>query len=400
MNARNATLLPSLATIISPLDARTFLTDYWGHRHLVAHGRSDRLSELLGDLERAELPQLLAESSSVVVLFRGDDGQPRSINAGPAEALNLYHAGMTLYFPLSRAPLRSWAQRLAVELGVSPERIQMSIFACRTGGGLECHFDANENFTVQLKGQKRWRVSDSRSVEATTSNSGTDNRAASDLHVYRFEPLPLEMPAPASEVDLQPGSVLYVPQGSWHETEASGESLSLNICVQATSWLDHVLLPALRASLLQNAKWRRWPTGMFGTAEARNAARDELAQLLEGLPQDLRDLTADCFLDNQAPRRLKPAALVRRNPLISLHIDRYTGGGRGVVRIIYRRPLMTPRQVEVELSAHQLRACSWVATYKGTFAIKELCAAAPGISKADLNALLNVLQQERVILEP
>ena len=46
--------------------------------------------------------------------------------------------------------------------------------------------------------------------------------------------------ADADEVVVRPGSVLYVPAGTWHRVECDEDSLSINVSLMGTTWADHV----------------------------------------------------------------------------------------------------------------------------------------------------------------
>jgi Cupin superfamily protein len=393
--SQRSLLQPSLASVVAPISARTFIADYWQQRHLATHGR--RLDRILADLEGADLKRMVSACEEVIVLFRGTDQKRRSIHVGPREALELYEAGTTtLYFPLAMPTVSAWITALASDLGVTPARSQVSIFASRTGGGLESHFDTAENFTFQLKGHKRWRVSAGERVENPTMNSVAEAFATGEMSAYQFDPLPTMIPAEASTVDMRPGSMLYLPPGAWHETDAAEESLSLNLCFLGTNWLDHIALPAIRATLLRHAKWRQWPQGLFGAPAERARARTELASLLAGLPEDLAALTAECVLPPESPPRVPARGIFRRDPLVSLHVDRFAPSGKAWVRITRRRALAPLRRVEVEVGKRELPAYRWVAKREAPFRADDLRAATRLQGRA-LDTVLRVLLQEGAI---
>jgi ribosomal protein L16 Arg81 hydroxylase len=98
---------------------------------------------------------------------------------------------------------------------------------------------------------------------------------------------PVQEDTPNS-VDLRPGSLLYVPRGTQHRTEAGVESWSLNLSYYRTMWLD-VLQDALKYRLTGAAKWRGTVTGL-GT-DCHPAAQAQ--NILPGLVAELREILSD-----------------------------------------------------------------------------------------------------------
>jgi len=76
---------------------------------------------------------------------------------------------------------------------------------------------------------------------------------------------------------LEPGSLLFVPRGVWHATEAEDDALSLNFTYTAPTWLD-LLAAALRGRLAVSPAWR---------ATATPASPAEFAALLRELADDV-----------------------------------------------------------------------------------------------------------------
>jgi ribosomal protein L16 Arg81 hydroxylase len=106
-------------------------------------------------------------------------------------------------------------------------------------------------------------------------------------------------------VDLRPGSLLYVPRGTQHRTEAGEESWSLNLSYYRTMWLD-ILQDALQRRLSGSAAWRGTVTGLgrdcHPAAQAQNIFPGLVAELRE-LLADPREMDAFCrdFLDSSDP---------------------------------------------------------------------------------------------------
>ena len=86
---------------------------------------------------------------------------------------------------------------------------------------------------------------------------------------------------------LNPGSLLFVPQGYWHGTEATGEALSLNFTYSQPCYAD-LFLAALRSRLLLSPEWRALADGASAAdPERRDNAVQKLDELLFELKYDL-----------------------------------------------------------------------------------------------------------------
>ena len=81
-------------------------------------------------------------------------------------------------------------------------------------------------------------------------------------------------------IDMQPGSVLFIPRGTWHRSHANEDSMALSIVISPPVILDKVL-GQLRQLLLQSEQWRQPLMG---------ATSNELDKLLKTLPAIVQQL--------------------------------------------------------------------------------------------------------------
>jgi len=89
---------------------------------------------------------------------------------------------------------------------------------------------------------------------------------------------------------MRPGSVLFMPRGTWHRTEADEPSLSVTIAMRPPSAAE-VILENMRWLLLQDASWRKPLYGAYGDIRQKEAAMEAAGQLLEKLPQQVKSLS-------------------------------------------------------------------------------------------------------------
>src|SRR5262249_16470389 len=126
--------------------------------------------------------------------------------------------------------LLSWLAKLRFDLRLPLHtRGRCLIFVSAPGRRTNEHFDPNANFALQLTGKKRWWVALKATLELPTQRYSLSMPGLSpELASYQRGELPKEMPPDATQVELLPGSLLFVPSGYWHSTFAEEGSLSLN----------------------------------------------------------------------------------------------------------------------------------------------------------------------------
>jgi ribosomal protein L16 Arg81 hydroxylase len=189
--------------------------------------------------------------------------------------------GATLYFV--NVPLPALTDSLADFLGAPRRKVIASLFFTPAGGGAVPHFDKNENFTFQLTGAKRWQVGETPMVPAAPDGYTLGSSAITPA----LAPLLTEARRPPERtVELDTGTLLYVPRGTVHHTGAGEPSWSLNLSYSPSMWLD-LLLVGLQERLSTSPRWRGMVTGLGGDPAAREANRmPELLAELRALLDD------------------------------------------------------------------------------------------------------------------
>lgn len=318
-------------------DPQTFLSSYWLEKPWFSEASRERRLELaMAALESTDLGFLLSRCANFSAAIPGSTGAkepnpkaarrhtrlrppPRGLSI--ESALEVYeHAGATIYAHIAAHPasipvpslafpreslgncglprLLESTRQLAQDLGVPV--VLASLFAVRGSRGSGPHFDPNENFTIQLRGSKRWRVWNERSV-------------ADPMHNWRLAPG--QPPTPWTSSDgslpdgdtsdfiLTPGAALYVPRGFMHEVtpeEPEVDNLALNFCIRPQPWLM-VLTEVLRVAAEQEPQLRK---GIFAAVDGTpsddafaNSCRTQLRRLSDIL-QTLEPEHVSSFLLN------------------------------------------------------------------------------------------------------
>lgn len=166
------------------------------------------------------------------------------------------------------------------------------------------HSDYDLNFQLLLRGKKRWRAAPNCNIVNQTNiclPSGRVQRDDFQLKLAHTLPLPERMPDGAITVDIEPGGVVFMPRGYWHQTESTGECFSLNFVVKGPHWIS-VLCHALENRLISDPEWREYAYGISGNQQRQQAAIGEFASLLQSLKvmlfdRDCRDLATTLVRD-------------------------------------------------------------------------------------------------------
>jgi hypothetical protein len=301
-----------IARLLNLEDAREFHDRHWPDRLFVAHGPPERLAGLVDLPELREVTSLLRMKYRD---FRADgavgDGYEASSLPTVEDAPRHYDQGQTLYFANLQAPsFPVWLRGVERELSLPPFTVQVDAFASRRGPGLIPHFDAQDNFIVQVRGSKRWQIAENHHVRYPTRNAVVGQfsreRYRGDLETRVLmrqarNGLPDTFPSESVTVDLQPGSVIFLPRGYWHVTETtSDESLHFTVSVRTLTKADVFRLLFTLLSFVDSEQWRApalnlWrdgqPSGpgLAGVLADLPLATEALMKLLAGAgPEDLR----------------------------------------------------------------------------------------------------------------
>jgi 50S ribosomal protein L16 3-hydroxylase len=283
---------PGLAALLAPCSLDAFLESSWPHEPFATHGLSKSVEGLtripiLQSLEallnswprhvQAHLPDLADEASSVDAL--------------PGDARKLFANKMGLLFNNAEKhipELGTWLAAIRADLGLpAMTYARCMVYATPDGKGTAPHFDQNINFVLQLYGTKKWWIAPNLHVQNPTQRHTMGQPLDPEVAPYAVTPMPLKMPKDAKQIVLKPGSMLFVPRGFWHSTEAEGEALALNFTFNQPTWMD-LFGAALRSRLSLSPEWRELADGVSSVdASRREFAQQRFDALLMELVQDL-----------------------------------------------------------------------------------------------------------------
>jgi 50S ribosomal protein L16 3-hydroxylase len=278
-----------LATLIHPHSITEFLSAYEKNEPFLVHHQTP--PEILKKIPfLSSLENLLNTWPSTIEAHLPDVRDELSaIETNPIQAQKLFQNGMGLLFKEANkfSPLlQEWVDQVRMDLGLSALTFSRNlIYATPDGKGTAPHFDQNINFVLQLQGTKIWSMAPNQDVIHPLTRHTMGQEADPELQSYLENPLSESMPLNAKKYELRPGSLLFVPRGMWHSTEAAGDALALNFTFTAPTWLD-LMTAALRGRLAQSPEWRETADGV-SDVDRRRCAEEKFDELLATLKQDL-----------------------------------------------------------------------------------------------------------------
>ncbi len=278
-----------LESLLAPISPEAFLKDYWPGKPLFVPADPGKLTRLFDIPQLHSLPSLIAARRLKVRACLPDyDDEYSSIFVEAEDAEKVYRNNMTLVFDQMQTqcpPLAEALVRIRTELGIlNPydaedlTRARSLVYATPAGGHTRLHFDANANFVVQISGTKRWMLAPNTSVENPTERyTSCTGEMAAALETQCHAQLLDELPPDCLEKVMEPGAVLFVPRGWWHETTTEDDSISVNFTFSQPTWAD-LFTRSLYDELLQSSEWR-------ALADGRN---DETIAHLDALVSKLK----------------------------------------------------------------------------------------------------------------
>jgi len=306
-----------LRSFLFPLASEEYFLEHVFHKRAMAitgfgRGRVDALVDEYmcgGDVAR-----LIAETASddgvSVWIPHPEEGAIESFKVtDPQLSETLFaNAGASLYMRapkiscdvLTKAAFRSLRMPFCAYQSDGASRGEVEVFlASKNSKRTPTHTDFQENFTMQLRGKKTWRVHLGDVLNPLRAKS--PHFANTPMNVVETQLLasqacggsslidpPADDVSKWAEVELDEGDVLYHPPGIWHNVKTTGVSvdeeicLSINISLVTPTWAD-VISQAVRQYLWMSPVLRR-PVSLYDTTEVIDR---ELPGLMETAIKEL-----------------------------------------------------------------------------------------------------------------
>ncbi len=281
----------ALGDLLFPMTDSDFFKSHWPENLLFISAQQGKLEKIFSIPELQNLETLVKVRTQKVRACLPDfDDEYSSIHLEPKDALKAYDNNMTLVFDQMQNQNEIISQmltQLTTELGLVVGSLEQNlcqarsiVYATPEWCGTRLHFDANANFIIQISGSKKWTLAKNKSVEYPTERFTTGSfEMPLALEKQCHDQLLDSVPDDAIEYIMQPGCVLYVPRGYWHETTTDENSLSLNFTFSQPSWSD-VFSKSVHAYLLKNPEWRKLCIGIGSADQNKKDQASEQFQIL------------------------------------------------------------------------------------------------------------------------
>ena len=283
---------PALSRLIgiSPSD---FADLYWGSQPLLTRGdllpraddlfSADAVDELIARRGLRTPFIRMANEGAVLPAMRftasGGFGAEVGDQVDSAKVFAEFASGATIVLQgLHRTwtPIADFTRRLTADIG-HPCQVNAYVTPAQSRG-FDPHYDVHDVFVMQVSGEKQWRIHEPALINPLPHQPWSSVRAGVERQASG---------APAIDVTLRPGDVLYLPRGWIHSaTSLGGTSVHLTIGVAALTRRDliDVLLDAIDTDSLRASL----PMGVGdGDAEAlQPTVADTIAALTSALSAD------------------------------------------------------------------------------------------------------------------
>ncbi len=380
-----------------------FLSHAWPWKPFVSHGSLARLPEVLRS-EQLRLEYLLTVyAEDAWVSDRHRPGVALYIPATQARAHYNHGAAVALHrITKYVSGLPGLEAALSAELGVKAGSVSTSLFAAPIGSGLPQHFDGTDNIMIQLQGRKQVIISEIPGFAMAQGEAYNPTEPPPhEMYAMAVEGFPPPDNVPLRTVDMEPGTVVYMPRGTWHATTAITDSVGLSIGMRQPMILE-LVLAQLRLLLLQDARWRR-PWYESAQVPAGTGAAPGIEEMLTDLPRLVQALDGDLISQPARPPTLAPAPIGWQTafhliPTVTIELQPPVDpAGDWSIRLGGSSAGSNGRPYEAPVVAPVVPFCQWLAAQHSAFAAADLTGLFPDIPRDFIMDMLRGLVDLGVI---
>lgn len=270
-----------LERLLNTSDTSSFVASCYPDELFIVKAPIDRIAELCA----YTIEDMIAMKKAFVrASFWSKTGSQEQMTIDNGDAFKCFQAGMTVYFhELQSSRTDAWLRSIEEDLGLVTGSASLSGFASMRGPGLPFHWDENANFICQGWGCKRWRIVPNRAIKNPSIGHMIHHVPSDRLRVEaegREIPKAFGPSDVTQTVTMQPGMVMFMPKGMWHDTETLADfSFHFNIQTRWTKWADvmRALVNESPAVYSEEEFRERVPTGLseeeFATEISKKLAR-------------------------------------------------------------------------------------------------------------------------------
>lgn len=259
----------ALDALFAPVSANEFVETYWGSRALYVKGSEGKFAGLFDSRRfdaaiREAFDDPYADRFRLAALVEASPERPLTLSfmrpITPDEVEASMREGMTICvndIGAGDAQLRAFARTIRKEMSYAGT-VHFNCYRSPSRSGAPFHIDSRMTTTLQIEGRKRWRYGAEPAVPWPPSNAQLRRNGSPEWLVpVAGDWAHLEPPDENAlqEVVLEPGDLLCLPAGTWHEAEAIGGSLALNLSFGPLSFAT-IVGSILDAGMGDRVEWR------------------------------------------------------------------------------------------------------------------------------------------------
>ncbi|QSQ21784.1 cupin-like domain-containing protein [Pyxidicoccus parkwayensis] len=302
-----------LAQLLHPVTPEEFLAKYWEKQALHVRGTPEKFARLF-DRKRFDQAILHAgfdkrapASFGIHAFWRNRHGLYAAIEIAPDQVREALTSRTTVCvndIGAGDEGLSVFAAHIKRQLGL-PSPVRFNCYLSPPGEGLDTHYDARHATVIQLSGRKLWRYSRLPAAAYPLRNAIVEQ----DGRVRQSDNKPIkDVPTPDEsqfeEVMLEPGDILYLPPGCWHNAKAGDDSsLALNMACETVGFFS-ILGPELERVLQNRVEWRSLVPATLATPAGAGAMPPEVKEFISSRVSELRELLGKLAADEAELERL------------------------------------------------------------------------------------------------
>jgi hypothetical protein len=390
-----------LEALVAPTPAQQFLRDFWPERIFHAHGPLSRLPAVFTSRELSSF-RALASGYRGWLGFGQGARSSRMLSVQEMNPIHLYELGLSVYLPDISASVPGavpFLRDLETALGIDEACSRLTVWASPRGDGAPTHFDSEDVFSIQLAGTKRFEVAPMKDYAYPFGGQFGPGAAPYDEMYPQLEKgFPEVAEAEFETVDMKPGSVLFLPRGTWHRTLADQDSFAISIGIRPPSVVES-FLEQLRYVLLQDPEWRRPMYGIRGDATARQRALERAHKVLATVPTVVQSISTNDLIPLPEAERLKN--ITRTTSFqreVGTRIDFEHTPGTEVLRVIsWSRDAGEQNTLQMNVPPQYLFTFRWLADAKVAFTAGELADRWPEVPFEQHQKILDVLTRAKYL---
>jgi ribosomal protein L16 Arg81 hydroxylase len=272
-----------LKAFLSPIEEEVFFEQYWNQKALHIPGKPDKFKGLF---DRAAFDHAVQSCADLKVGFTDEKGWPGHFNIRPQQIPEMLALRKTVCAsvidpadPTLTAFLRGFGKHFALA-----GNFFFNSYLSPDGGGFGLHLDHHPVSIMQIEGQKRWWYSPEPALRQVITNVSfpRDRESLKLPWVTVTKPREEDL----REVVLNPGDILYMPQGTWHRAQAIGGSLGLTLAMKSLTPLE--LIQSALFPYIKNSVELRSQLPGYSRQSIQNTVPPELECTLESAVDEIR----------------------------------------------------------------------------------------------------------------